>query len=275
MSRRSTLLTAVLALAGFALSALADDPPASTADRPAKIFLVGDSTVQNGSGQGGGGLWGWGKFLGDHLDPARVRVENRARGGRSSRTYLTEGLWDKVVADLHPGDFVLIQFGHNDGGPLDTGRARASLKGSGDESKEIKVEATGKAETVHSYGWYLKRYIADARGKGATPVILSPVPRNIWGAEGKISRASKDHGKWAAEAANAGEASFVDLNEIIAVRYEADGREKVAAAYFTAADHTHTTEAGARVNAECVARGLAGLGIDRLTAAMRPISAEK
>jgi rhamnogalacturonan acetylesterase len=59
------------------------------------IYLVGDSTVKNGSGKGGGGLWGWGDFFAQHFDTTRIRIENHARGGRSSRTYQTEGLWDK------------------------------------------------------------------------------------------------------------------------------------------------------------------------------------
>ncbi len=267
---RPTLLALALLMA-TAGAAPPDDPKPGPTPRPPTVFLVGDSTVRNGSGRGGQGLWGWGDFLADHLDPARAGVANRALGGRSSRTYLTEGLWEKVEADLRPGDVVLIQFGHNDGGPVDTGRARASLKGSGDESKDVVVQATGQPETVRTYGWYLKRYIAGARAKGATPVVLSPVPRNIWSADGQVvARASKDYGRWAAEAAKAGDAPFVDLNEIVAARYEADGRDKVASAYFTPADHTHTTEAGARLNAACVAEGLRGLRDGLLAAALRP-----
>jgi lysophospholipase L1-like esterase len=93
-------------------------PPATT--RPT-LFLIGDSTVRNGSGTGAGGLWGWGAFLGDHFDVTRIRIVNRALGGRSSRTFLTEGLWERVLQEIRPGDFVMIQFGHNDGGPPGTG----------------------------------------------------------------------------------------------------------------------------------------------------------
>ena len=82
------------------------------------IYVVGDSTASNAD------RCGWGDPFVDYFDPAKVQVFNRARAGRSSRTFITEGLWDKVLADLKQGDFVLIQFGHNDAGPLDTGRAR-------------------------------------------------------------------------------------------------------------------------------------------------------
>jgi lysophospholipase L1-like esterase len=72
----------------------------------------------------------------DYFDPTRVNVVNRARGGRSSRTFVTEGLWDQLMASVKPGDIVLIQFGHNDGGAInDTNRARGSLRGIGDETE--------------------------------------------------------------------------------------------------------------------------------------------
>ena len=90
------------------------------------LFLIGDSTVRNGRGDGANGQWGWGEPLVDYFDPAKINVVNRAVGGLSSRTYLTMGHWDRVLAMLKPGDFVMMQFGHNDDGPLDDRRARAA-----------------------------------------------------------------------------------------------------------------------------------------------------
>jgi len=226
--------------------------PAPSARLPT-LFIIGDSTVNNRTK----GLLGWGDPIADFFDKTKVGVENRARGGRSSRTYQTEGLWDQVVADLKPGDFVLMQFGHNDNGPVGGEHARASLKGNGEETREITDDA-GKKEVVHTYGWYMRKYVADARAKGATPIVLSPVPRNMWGDDGKVLRAANDYGKWAAEAAKAGGAAFIDLNELVARRYEAAGPEKVKALYF-GEDHTHTTPAGARLNAEAVVEGLKSL----------------
>jgi lysophospholipase L1-like esterase len=210
--------------------------------------------VKNGTS----GFEGWGKPIANYFDPAKVAIENAALGGRSSRSYLREGLWDKVVAKLQAGDFVIMQFGHNDGGPMDEGKARASIKGNGDETREVTIKETGAKETVLSYGGYLRRYIADTKAKGATPIVCSPIPRNIW-KEGKLTRAAADYGKWANEAAQAGGAEFIDLNEIIAARYEALGQEKVRAEFFTAADHTHTTPAGADANAACVVEGIRAL----------------
>ncbi|RRN78147.1 lysophospholipase, partial [Pseudoxanthomonas sp. SGD-10] len=103
------------------------------------LFLIGDSTVKNGKGKGDGGLWGWGSFLADYFDKDKIDVENRALGGTSSRTfYNNPQLWQKVLDEIKPGDFVMMQFGHNDSSPLaDTLRARGTIKGNGDEFEEI------------------------------------------------------------------------------------------------------------------------------------------
>src|SRR4051812_42040166 len=242
----------------FVTAMVSTSQPFSKAAEHPTIFLIGDSTVRNGRGDGAGALWGWGDFLVDHFDTNKIRVVNRALGGRSSRTFLTEGLWDKVRDELRPGDFVLIQFGHNDGGPLTSGRARASLKGNGDETREVTNPTTREHEVVHTYGWYLRKYVADAKSRGATPVVLSLVPRNIWTDERTVARSNRDYGQWAAEAARQEGAFFVDLNELVARKYEEVGRETVASTYF-GADHTHTTPAGARVIARVVAEALKAL----------------
>jgi len=83
------------------------------------LYIIGDSTVKNGDGRGGNGQWGWGSFLSGYFDTTKIIVENDAIGGRSSRTFITEGRWDRILAKLKKGDFVIMQFGHNDGGPLD------------------------------------------------------------------------------------------------------------------------------------------------------------
>jgi lysophospholipase L1-like esterase len=221
------------------------------------LFLIGDSTVRNGHGDGGNGQWGWGEPLVDYFDATKLNVVNRAVGGLSSRTYVNQGDWDHVLAMLKPGDFVVMQFGHNDNGPLDDpARARGTLKGSGDETRTIYNPLTKQQETVHSYGWYIRKFITEARSKGATPIVCSLIPRKIW-KDGKIVRASDSYGKWAADAAAAEHASFVDLNEIIARRYDELGQEKVEPLF--ADEHTHTSRAGAELNAECVVAGLKGI----------------
>jgi lysophospholipase L1-like esterase len=245
-----------LASALFCGAAFAQD---ASANRPT-LFLIGDSTVRNGAGDGANKQWGWGEPIVAYFDPAKISVLNRARGGRSSRTFLTEGLWDQVLAAMKPGDFVLIQFGHNDGGPInDTSRARGTIKGVGEETEEIDNLITKKHEVVHSYGWYMRRYVADARSRGAKPVICSPVPRKIW-KEGRIAR--DQYARWAEEVAKAEKVGFIDLNEIIARQYEAMGAEKVEPLF--ADEHTHTTLAGAELNAAIVLSGLKALNPDPL-----------
>jgi lysophospholipase L1-like esterase len=226
------------------------------------LFLIGDSTVRNGRGDGAGGQWGWGEPIVDYFDAAKINVVNRAVGGLSSRTYVSQGHWDRVLAMLKQGDFVMMQFGHNDEGPAnDNFRARGSIKGTGDETEEIDNQLTKQHEVVHSFGWYLKKFIADARAKGATPIVCSLIPRKIW-KDGKIARNSEDYGKWAADVAASEKAPLVDLNNIIADRYDQLGEAKVEPLFGD--PHTHTSRVGAELNAECVIAALKGLKSDPL-----------
>ena len=221
------------------------------------LFLIGDSTVRNGRGDGANGQWGWGDCLASFFDTARLNVVNRAVGGLSSRTFLTQGHWERVLAMLKPGDFVLMQFGHNDDGPLnDTSRARGTIKGTGGETEEIDNLLTKQHEVVHSYGWYLRKFIAEARARGATPIVCSLVPRKTW-RDGKIVRSKDNYAGWAEQVAAAEGAAFVDLNEIIARRYDQLGPEKVEPLF--ADPHTHTSRGGAELNAACVIAGLKAL----------------
>ena len=239
-------------------------PPLPTAKNPnlTSLYLVGDSTVRNGKGDGAGGQWGWGEPLVDYFDASKINVVNRALGGRSSRTYITEGRWDETLAMLKPGDFVIFQWGHNDSGPLDdTSRARGSIPGVGDESREIDNPITKKHEVVYTYGWYMRKYIADTLAKGAIPIVCSPIPRKIW-KDGKVVRNAADYGGWAKQVADSEKVAFIDLNEIIARRYDALGEAQVGPLF--ADPHTHTSRIGAVLNAECVVAGLKALAGDPL-----------
>ena len=144
------------------------------------VFLIGDSTVKYDAGNGEDNKWGWGSYLQNYFDTTRISIENCALGGRSSRTYFTEGLWDRVLPAIKPGDYVLIDFGHNDGGPMNTGRARASLRGTGEESQKVVMERDGSTEEVYSFGHYLRLYIRQAKAKGAHVIVMSHTPGNRW-----------------------------------------------------------------------------------------------
>ena len=144
------------------------------------VWIAGDSTASNANRRG------WGDPFADYFDRTKVRTVNRARAGRSSRTFLTEGLWEKVRAELKPGDIVLLQFGHNDGGPPDKDRARGSLPGLGEESREFTLP-NGNTEIVYTFGHYMRRMITEAKAAGASVVVLGLTVRSIW-QDGKVER---------------------------------------------------------------------------------------
>lgn len=222
------------------------------------IFTIGDSTVKN-EDSGEDSMWGWGSVLGELFDESRISVENHAMAGRSARTFLDEGRWDKVYNALRPGDYVIMQFGHNDGGDINTGKARGELHGSGPESKVFRMEKTGKNKVIYTYGWYLRKFIMDAKEKGAIPIVLSHTPRNKW-TNGKIESNAHTFGKWAREAAMASGACFIDLNGISGEKLQSLG-EGNTFGYFKN-DHTHSSLKGARLNASSIAEGIKGLPID-------------
>ncbi|MDP4278777.1 MAG: rhamnogalacturonan acetylesterase [Bacteroidota bacterium] len=240
-------------LSGKKVPATGKQPGLTEKNSQVTVYTIGDSTVKNGDGKGTNGQWGWGNFLGDNLD-STVVVLNRALGGRSSRTYMEEGRWDGVKSRLKPGDYVLLQFGHNDGGEPNKGRARATLKGNGDESQDfVMVETTKDTITVHTYGWYIRQYVNEAKAKGAIPIVVSLIPRNDW-KDGKMIRNEDSYVLWARQAAEQAGAYFIDLNKLACDRLDALGQACVAPLYF--GDHTHTSMAGAKINAILVSQGI-------------------
>lgn len=218
------------------------------------VYLIGDSTMRNGRGDGGNGQWGWGDFLAAHVDLSKANVVNRAVGGLSSRTFLTYGHWDRVKAMLQPADVVIMQFGHNDAADInDKYRARGTIKGFGEETEEIKNAITGQHEIVHSYGWYLRKFVADAQAAGAHPIVCSPVPRKMWDNR-KIIRGIDSYGDWAEAVAKRAGVAFVDLEELAASSYDQLGPWGVDLLFGDA--RTHTNAAGALLNAGRFVQGL-------------------
>jgi lysophospholipase L1-like esterase len=224
-------------------------------DHKPVLYIIGDSTVKNSDGSGKNGQWGWGTVVDAHFDTNKISVRNHAIGGRSSRTFITDGRWDKILETLTKGDYVLMQFGHNDGSPLDdTARARGTIKGIGNDSTEIYNPIRKMKEMVHSYGWYMRKFVNEAKEKGAIPVICSPVPRDNR-KDGKYNRS--EYGVWAKQVANETGAYFIDLQDLIALEYEKMDTTKVNS--FFPADKTHTNKEGALINAEQVVKGIRDL----------------
>lgn len=220
--------------------------------QPAKpvIYLIGDSTVHNSDKE----TWGWGSIIGDYFDSDKISVNNQAMAGRSTRTFIKENRWHRVDSMLKPGDYVLMQFGHNEGSKPDTNKAgyRGVLKGTGEETVEL-TWPNGTKETVHTYGYYLRKFIRETKAKGATPIVLSMIPRNEF-KDGKVLRADKDYGKWAKEIAEQEKVAFINLNGITADKYDQWGADSVKK--FFPGDHTHPNKMGATVNAQSIVDGI-------------------
>ena len=161
-------------------------------------------------------------------------------------------MWDKVISGIRKGDYLFIQFGHNDGGPMNTGRARASIKGTGDESQTVILEKTGGPEEVFTFGHYLRTYIRQSKARGAIPIVLSHTPGNSW--EGsKMIRNNETYGKWSKEIAEQENVFFIDMNDLIATKCEELGKDKMSDLF---KDLVHTTQEGAVLNCKALIDGI-------------------
>ena len=220
------------------------------------LIVTGDSTIQN-TDSDPDGMWGWGSVLETVFDPSRITLVNAGKAGRSARTFLNEGRWDKVYNSLQPGDFVVIQFGHNDMGRVGQPPYRAELAGDADESDVVFMANTRQYEVVRSYGWYLRKFIDDVREKGATPILVSLTPRNEW-PHGKMERRDDTYGIWVRDVIKQTGVDFVDMHNITADYFDSIGPEATRPYYKN--DHTHTSRLGAERNARSFAEGLRKIG---------------
>jgi lysophospholipase L1-like esterase len=264
------LVSLILLAPAFAQNPATPDAPPQTKvahDAPLNpalptLFIVGDSTARNQADLG------WGDHFAHYFDTTKINIANRAMAGRSSRSYYNEGRWANVLAEMKPGDFVLIQMGHNDGGsttPETDTKARASYKGIGDETAQYtlpKPFTTGPlagqtTETIHTYGWYIRKYIADTRAKKATPILLTVTIRNIWvnDADGNL-RIERDMGfrDYEYEIGKDEQVPVIDMATVEADRLETLGQEKTALLF--PIDHTHTSAEGAELAAQSVVTAL-------------------
>jgi lysophospholipase L1-like esterase len=206
------------------------------------LWIIGDSTVRNGTLGDGSNMnqWGWGAPIVAYFDQKKINVVNRAFGGTSSRSFYTGFFWQNLKPQIKKGDFVLMQFGANDNGDADAFRG------------------------------YLRQFVNDTRQQGATPILCSLTPRKAWTADGKFHRDNTTHAAWAAEVAKETNAPFVDLYELIARKYESLGSEQVDALYVPSPmERLHTGWKGAVINADRVIEGLKQLGNNPLAAFLR------
>lgn len=238
-----------------------------------RIFLCGDSTGKN-EDKNPNGMWGWGSQAYTVFDESKCTFINAAKAGRSTRTFLLEDRWDEVYRTLRPGDYVLIQFGHNDIGGIDKDKERGVIACAKDTSHVYRLKSNGKNLVVYSYGWYLRKMIQDCKEKGAIPVILSFTPRNEWHngkgeQRGKFYPVNEKKGKWYIERRNdnyipqwckqiaeENNIEFVDIHNISADYLDKKCGSKDKAMKYFNHDHTHTSLLGARNNAQSLKKGL-------------------
>lgn len=247
------------------------------AETPPTIFVLGDSTARNtAKGKSGEPCAGWGTPLADYFDSAKAIVANVAHAGQSSRTYFNlPGDWPSVRPKIKPGDFVLLVFGINDGGPPRTMKDRGSIPGLGDETVELKRD-DGTVEIAHTYGWYMSTMATAARDQGAHVFFLTVTTRNIWtnpkakfrdatpveplsaDYDPKADRIERGTGngkytQWTKDLGAQLHLPVLDLTNLCADKYEAMGREVVDKFY---SDHNHTYGPGADFVAASIVSGL-------------------
>lgn len=155
-----------------------------------KVWLIGDSTMCLYEASRAL-VTGWGMPFATFFD-STVVIDNRARGGRSTRTFISEGRWQSMADSLQEGDYVLIQFGHND------------------EAKEERYK--DRYTPVPDYKTNLARFITEARAKKAVPVLITPVTRMRFDKEGKIQETHKEYTAAVWEVGNAQQAPVIDLD---------------------------------------------------------------
>jgi len=223
-----------------------------------KILICSDSTTANYKTSDA--LQGWGYYLGDYMS---IRVINLAKNGRSTRSFIREGLWKTLLSQTQAGDFVIIEMGHNDVYPSpslqrvnwrrqgndptmknsDKDRAsRGVLRGIGNNTVQGWSGKNGGSEAVHTFGWYLRQMVKDVHAKRAIPLLSGMVPTNTF-------RGGKFRTDWPMASDTAAVAKqegveYIDHTKYTAARFQ--GLGEAAVKRFFPRDSTHTNSAGAR-----------------------------
>lgn len=203
------------------------------------VFFAGDSQLKENSPR-----VGWAQVI-DIYFSKDVNLDNRAIGARSTGSYLRQGRWNALLMDVCPGDYVFIDFGHNDGGSV-----------------------VGRAVTLKDYKNYLlNQYIDGVRERGAIPVIVSIANRDTVNKNGEFSQTLPDYVEAAKEAASEKGAYFIDLNEK-SLKLLSEFTKQYGIGSTTSnlyVDGTHFSEYGAKLMAGLVVEGIKELGDDSLS----------
>jgi lysophospholipase L1-like esterase len=223
-----------------------------------KVWLIGDSTMANKETRAYPET-GWGMPFTYFFD-STVVVDNRAKNGRSTKSFIAEGLWQPVLDNLQEGDYVFIQFGHNDEGK----------------------EKVGRYTTPEEFKENLLRYINESRSKKAIPVLITPVTRRNFDSTGRIRETHPVYADAVKEVAQQSKVSLIDLDEKSKALLQQYGPEnsKILFNYLDAGEHpnypdgrkddTHFSELGARKMAELVLAEIRNLHLELEQRIVRP-----
>lgn len=163
----------------------------SAGRRPVTIFIIGDSTAAQKDTSSGSPERGWGMMLQEEFD-RHVRVANHAVNGRSSKSFIDEGRWQRVLEQLRPGDYVIIQFGHND-------------------EKSDTARHTNPGTTFDNN---LRHFISDTRSRRATPILMNSVVRRNWVGDTVLVDTHGEYIQAPRRVARQTNAIFIDANRI-------------------------------------------------------------
>lgn len=224
-----------------------------------KIFLAGDSTIAIKETKAYPET-GWGMpFI--HFWDTSVTIVNRAKNGRSTKTFLSEGLWKSIYDEAGEGDYVIIQFGHND-------------------ESVTKME---RYATPDTFKMNLTRFVQETRAKKATPVLLTPVSRRKFDKDGIAIQTHEQYSALVREVAKEQAVTFIDLDEKSRALYQQFGAEnsKLLFLQLKAGEHpnypdgkddnTHFNELGARLIAQLVLTELKTLNPELNERIIKPI----
>jgi lysophospholipase L1-like esterase len=234
----------------FCLATLATAVPAVDAgDSKGKIttlYVIGDSTAA-AYPEERFPLNGWAQVLQDYFDPERLRVEDRAKGGRSSKSFYEEGSWTPIREALRPGDWVFIQFAHND------------------QKKDDSNRFTDPSTTFPEH---LRRYVDEARAAGARPVLLTPINRNRWISLTRLGDTHGDYPDATRRLAREIGVPLIDLHRLTRKRFSRLGPDATTKLFLNLApgehpnypegkeDNTHLQESGAREVSALAVKGI-------------------
>jgi lysophospholipase L1-like esterase len=230
--------------------------------RKHKVYLVGDSTIAKKEIRAYPET-GWGMPFTYFFD-STVEVDNRAMNGRSTKSFIAENRWQLVMNDLQQGDYVFIQFGHND---------------------EVKTKATYTTED--EFRTNLKRYVSDTRTKKALPVLITPVARRKFDSTGKIVGTHEVYSAIVRSVAKEQNVFLIDLDTKSQALLQQFGPEtsKLLFNYLTPGEHpnypegkqddTHFSELGARKMAQLVLAEIKTLRFDLANHVHPPYTAKK